>query len=167
MFRILAGLGITAAGSLVHYGWNYAQDKLKLMKIQIEEMNVEKRKNVENLTKELKWKSFKHRMSTFVVLVFVSYQLYKIVDADYNWKLEKAADEKVANLGLDYQRGGREYYSKVMNMNRSRKGKDFDRYGDRIQSKYLVFQRHLPLSLRYQYFCSLLSNKGTVNPASS
>jgi hypothetical protein len=161
MFRFLLGLGLIAAGSLMHFIINSSLDNLKEMKIHIARLDNKSKTTIEELIRKYKSRAHKQRILTGVLVCLLGAHIYKLLVTDHNWKLEKEADEKVANLGLEYQRGGFEFYEKLLQGNvfsfaRLGKSCGCDSEGNVVQSKYLIFRKHIPLTARYQYFTTLM-----------
>ncbi|XP_045169465.1 uncharacterized protein LOC123532166 [Mercenaria mercenaria] len=166
-FRCLLGLGLITAGSFIQYLCKSALDSLLQMKLNLEIIEAKgKSEVIEDLIFFKKAKAKTHRVLTFFFVSIVGVYIYRLLDAQYNWMLEKNADDKVAHLGPEYRAGGLQFYENVIagnmfNYKRFGEGCGIDSDGNKIQGKYELIPKHIPLTVRCQYFAMMASQDKT------
>lgn len=162
MFRCILGIAVVTIGCGVHYLLNSALTSLKEMKLHIKMMETsgkKKSKIVDDFRNILEIRAWRHSRLTFIVVSVVFIQIYRLINNFYNYELERSADEKVAQLGPEYRKGGLEYYGKLVNAGKyirllgETDGLDIN--GNLIQGKYPVLFKHVPSTQRYMYFVKM------------
>lgn len=158
-FRCMFGLGLIALGSYLQYALNSTLDVSKT--IQLMKFDAKGRKiALEDYIQILKAKALRQRLYSFVALSLLFVQAYRFIVATYSWTLEEKADKKVAQLGQEYIKGGKEYYFKVLECNLytyNQFGTDtgVTRAGNIFQGKYPILYKSVPFTERYKFFASL------------
>lgn len=162
MFRCILGIAVVTIGCGVHYLLNSALTSLKEMKLHIKMMETsgkKKSKIVDDFRNILEIRAWRHSRLTFILVSVVFIQIYRLINNFYNYELERSADEKVAQLGPEYRKGGLEYYGKLVNAGKyirllgETDGLDIN--GNLIQGKYPVLFKHVPSTQRYMYFVKM------------
>lgn len=162
MFRCLLGIAVVTLGCGVHYWLNSALNSLKEMKLHLKMMETSGKNKaiiIDEFRNMLEFRAWRHSRLTFILVSVVFIQIYRLLNNFYNFELEKSADEKVAQLGPEYRKGGVEYYKKLVNAGRySRMLGETDKLdsdGNVIQGKYRVLFKHVPSTQRYLYFVKM------------